>query len=281
VSLFFFQLGNELRKLFARKRTYIGFGAFLLVEILILFLLNLPKPKAGLKRIIEQNGYVFEQYFSGVTLAFLILMWTTLLLGGLYLALVAGDVVSKEVEDGTMRMILCRPASRVRIGVLKCIACIIYTFALSAFVGLSALVASVLYKGFGGLFAFAPMEHVFALHEPWPGLWRYLGALLLQGFCLATISSLGFMLSSFNMKPAAATITTLSVIFLGFILGTISYFESFQSYIINTHMSAWLLIFDHRIPWSRIVEHCLYLLGFDVSFVVVGLAAFHQRDFKT
>ena len=37
-------------------------------------------------------------------------MWTVFLLGGLYLALVvAGDVMSKEVEDGTMRMILCRP----------------------------------------------------------------------------------------------------------------------------------------------------------------------------
>src|SRR5438093_667969 len=125
MSLFLFQLGNELKKLFARKRTYIGFGAFLLIECAILFLLNLPKPRASFRHLIEQNGYAFEQYFSGLTLAMMMLMWTTLLLGALYLALVAGDVVSKEVEEGTMRMMLCRPVSRRRIGALKYIACVI------------------------------------------------------------------------------------------------------------------------------------------------------------
>src|SRR5215210_110946 len=135
MSLFFVQLAGELRKLFARKRTYIGFGAFLLVEIAILFLQNLPKPKASFRRLIEQNGYLFEQYFSGLTLAQLVLMWTTLLLGALFLALVGGDVVAKEVEEGTLRMMLCRPVSRLRIGLLKYSASLIYTFALIGFIG--------------------------------------------------------------------------------------------------------------------------------------------------
>ena len=104
MSLFFYQLRGELQKLFARKRTYIGFGAFLLVEAAVLFLLNLPKPKMSLRRVIEQNGYAFEQYFSGLTLGLMMVMWTTFLLGALFLALVAGDVVSKEVEEGTMRI---------------------------------------------------------------------------------------------------------------------------------------------------------------------------------
>src|SRR5581483_5290426 len=136
-SLFRLQLGHELRKLFARKRTYIGFGAFVLVEALVLFLVNLPKPRSHFRRLIEQNGYGFDEYFSGLTLALLMVMWTTFLLGALYLALVAGDVVSKEVEEGTLRMILCRPVSRARIVALKYLACIVYTFVLVLFIGLS------------------------------------------------------------------------------------------------------------------------------------------------
>ncbi len=69
--------------------------------------------------MIESNGFGFEQYFSGLTLGLHDAVWTALLLGGLFLALVAGDVVSKEVEEGTMRMMLCRPVSRWRIGLLK------------------------------------------------------------------------------------------------------------------------------------------------------------------
>jgi len=60
MSLFFLQMRNELHKLFARKRTYLGFAAFVAVEILLLLLLNLPKPKAGFRKLIEQNGYGFD-----------------------------------------------------------------------------------------------------------------------------------------------------------------------------------------------------------------------------
>src|SRR5439155_21877322 len=133
--------------------------------------------------------------------ALFILMWTTFLLGALYLALVAGDVVSKEIEDGTLRMILCRPVSRGRIIALKFIACSIYTAALFAFIGLTALLAGLVYKGFGGLFVFAPVEKVFALYEFREGMIRYLAAIPLIALSLMSITSLGFMFSCLKMKP--------------------------------------------------------------------------------
>src|SRR5579862_1852177 len=104
MSLFFLQLRGELWKLFARKRTYLGFGVFFGLEIIILLLFQLPKVQRSWRQLLENAGYGFEQYFSGITLAFQIVLGTTTLLGGLYLALVAGDIVAKEVEDGTLRM---------------------------------------------------------------------------------------------------------------------------------------------------------------------------------
>lgn len=280
MKLFYFQLRNELLKLFARKRTYIGFGAFLLVEMVILFMLNLPKPKAAFRRMIEENGYAFGNYFSGLTLGMMMLMWTTFLLGALYLALVAGDVVAKEVEDGTMRMMLCRPIARSRLLLLKYLACLGYTFALVIFVGLSALGTGILYKGLGGLFVFAPMERVFALHEPGPGMVRYLAALPLLALCLLTVTSLAFLFSCFNMKPAAATILTLSIFFFDSIFRNIPYFESLQPYFLTTHMSAWLRVMEVHIPWRRLAEDYTYLLAVDVTFLIAALAVFERRDFK-
>jgi len=280
MRLFFLQMRNELHKLFARKRTYLGFAAFVAVEILLLLLLNLPKPKAGFRKLIEQNGYGFDQYFSGATLGLLMLMWTTFLLGALYLALVAGDVVAKEVEDGTLRMILCRPISRLRVGFLKYAACVLYTFALTFFIGITALVAGLLYCGWGGLFAIAPLEQLLAMHEAWPGLWRYLGALPLLGFGLVSITSLGFLFSCCEMKPAAATILTLSIFFFDSIFRSIPYFESLRGWFMTTHMTLWLRVFEYHIPWWRIAEDVTWLGALNVTFALVGLAILQQRDFK-
>ena len=280
MSLFFLQMRNELHKLFARKRTYLGFAAFVAVEILLLLLLNLPKPKAGFRKLIEQNGYGFDQYFSGATLGLLMLMWTTFLLGALYLALVAGDVVAKEVEDGTLRMILCRPISRLRVGFLKYAACVLYTFALTFFIGLTALVAGLLYCGWGGLFAIATLEQLLAMHEAWPGFWRYLGALPLLGFGLVSISSMGFLFSCCEMKPAAATILTLSIFFFDSIFRSIPYFESLRGWFMTSHMTVWLRVFEYHIPWWRIAEDVTWLGALNVTFALVGLAILQKRDFK-
>ena len=281
MTLFYRQLSGELWKLFARKRTYIGFGVFLAVELAVLLLFQIPKVQRSYGALIERAGYGFEQYFSGLTLAFLILIWTISLLGGLYLALVAGDVVAKEVEDGTMRMTLCRPVGRVRLLAIKYLACALYTFALIFFIGLTALAAGIARQGYGGLFVWAPLEGVFALYERGPGLARYLGALPLMGLSLLAVTSLGFALSCFNMKPAAATIVTLSYVTVDFIFRQIPYFESIKHWFLTTHMATWTNIFREHIPWPQIAEDYAYLLAVDLTLVVIAMVNFQQRDFKS
>ncbi len=279
--LFSQQLGGELRKLFARKRTYIGFGAFVAVELLVLVLFQLPKVQRSYRMLIERAGYGFDEYFSGLTLAFIMLTSTIGLLGPLYLALVAGDVVSKEVEDGTMRMMLCRPVARVRLLACKYLACVIYTFVLIIFIGLTALAVGIARQGYGGMFVFAPLEGVFELYEKGPGLVRYLASLPLLGLSLLAVTSIGFALSCFNMKPAAATITTLSYVTVDFIFKGIPYFESLKPWFLTTHVATWTNVFREHIPWPQMIEDYAYLLAVDLTLVIIATVNFHQRDFKS
>lgn len=281
MSLFFLQLRGELWKLFARKRTYIGFGAFFALEILILILFQLPKVQRSWRSLIEQAGYEFEGYFSGVTLAFQILFWTVFLLGGLYIALVGGDIVSKEVEDGTMRMTLCRPVSRLRVLMVKYLACLIYTFALVFFIGFSALTIGLLRQGVGGFFAFQPLQKLFVLYDFNEGLVRYLSSLPLLGFSLVSVASLAFMLSCFNMKPAAATICTLTYFMTDNIFRNIPYFESLKPWFITSHVETWYNVYRSPVPWLQMTEDLTYLLGVDLTFLFIGVVAFSVRDFKS
>lgn len=281
MNLFFVQTRGELIKLFARKRTYIGFAAFLITEIILLYLLGLDRVRGAITRVIEQAGYPAGEFLSGLTLALLILLWTVFLLGSLYLALVAGDVVGKEVEDGTMRMMLCRPVSRGRLLAIKVVAIIIYSLALSWFISLTALAAGLVNSGIGGLFVFAPMEKVFALHEFAPGLSRYFLASFLLGFALLTIPAIGFFLSCLNMKPATATIITLSILFLDTILKNIPYFDSLRPFFVTARMTAWVFVFEYRIPWARIVEDYMWLTAINATLFLLAWQVFFRRDFKS
>jgi len=281
MRLFLAQFQGELRKLFARKRTFIGFGVFLAFEFLILFLLRLERVQASFRRVVENAGYGSGDYFSGLTIGFLVVVWTVFLLEALFLALVAGDIVSKEVEDGSLRMMLCRPVSRGRILWLKGIVSVFYTFVLTGFVMFTALIVGFTYKGFGALFVYEPFEKVFALHEFWPGLFRYLASFPLLSLSLCTITALAFCLSCFNMKPSTATIITLSVLFADTILKNVPFFESISEYFVTRRMSVWVHVFDPRIPWEMMLENYAWLAGINATLFLIGWLVFEQRDFKS
>lgn len=281
MSLFLLQLFGELWKLFARKRTYIGFGAFVGVEALVLILWHLPRGQRFMRKLIESNGGIFEQYFSGLTLAMMMIGFTIFILGALYLCLVGGDLVAKEVEDGTMRMTLCRPISRARVLLVKYAACVIYTFILVIFIGLTALAAATLVRGNGGLFVIVPEERLFVLYDFGPGFTRYLCALPCLGLSLLTISTFSFHLSCWNMKPAAATISAITIFFVDWILHLVPYFETYRPWMMTSHMNTWLNCFRQPVPWERMVEDYAWLLGIDSTFLIIGVLVFSSRDFKS
>jgi ABC-2 type transport system permease protein len=275
------QLGFELLKLFARKRTYIGFGFFLVIELLILLGTQMPMNRHRIEREMMSEGLDLSHYFGGLTLAFQVIAWTIFALGSIYLALVSGDIVSKEVEDGTMRMVLSRPVSRVRILLLKYLACVFYTFALAFFVALTSLGLSILFKGVGGLVVMAPWEHVSGVFDTAEGLQRFALATLTLAFCLMSLSTLGFMFSTFNLKPASATVLTLSVYLVDDILRNVPFFSSLRNDFLTHHTAVWQHLFEQQIPWPRILGSIAYLTTFDALALLIATSYFLRRDFKS
>ncbi|MEM9418334.1 MAG: ABC transporter permease subunit [Planctomycetota bacterium] len=276
------QFNDELFKLFARKRTYIGFGAFVVLQLMILGLLQHPRAKDSVAVLLEQNGLGFEEHYMGLTLAIVVIAFSFTFLGGLYVALIAGDIVAKEVEDGTMRMILSRPISRVRLLLIKFSACVLYTLVLVWFLGITALCCASLYRGgLGKLFIFFPDEELFAFYATGEGLWRYTRSVLCLSFATLTIAALGFMFSCFKMKPAAATILTLSVFFVDVVLMNLPYFAELRHLFMSYHIGFWVRTYHAYPPWSEIVQSAAWLVGLMSTFVVIGLTHFAGRDLKS
>lgn len=274
------QFQSELRKLLARKRTWLGFATFAALALVMPAMLHLPKVTRGLRAMIEARGYAFDDYFSGLTLALLTMRATIFFVSTLFLALVAGESVAKEVEDATMRMILSRPITRFRLLAMKYATVVLYTVALVCFIGLVALGAGLLYAGPGGFFAFGFQEQVSTFHPFADGLRRYLLTLPLLSISLLTVSSLGFMWSCFPMKPATATIAALTAFFVDLVFRTIPLFESIRPWLITTRMGSWLQVYQASIPWPAIIEDYSVLLALHATCFVVGWMVFERRDLK-
>lgn len=280
MSLFAVQLTNELHKLFARPRSYLGLAAIPIVECALLFVLHRPQSLNYFRRLIEQHGLSFDQYFSGLTLGVELVIWTSSALGALSLALIASDVMSKEVQEGTLQMTLCRPVSRARIVTVKYAACIIYTFALTFFVAGTSLMAGLLDRGMGGLFVWSPAEELFAAHEAGAGLTRFAAAMPGLALSLTSVTSLGFLFSCMRLKPATVTISTLSIVLVDSAARHVPYFESLRPWFLASHLAAWQQIFALTIPWKRLGFDYACLLAVDAICLSVALAIFERRDFK-
>ena len=282
MSLFLRQLWGELVKMSARKRTYIGFAAFLALEMGLVWILNTPPAVRHFKRLVESGGFDFSDYWSMLSLGLLIISWTVFLLGGIYLALVMGDIVAKETEEGSFRLLMSRPVSRLRILALKYCAGTLYTFALIFFIGLTSLGAGMLNRGWGGgMFVWAPEQGVFEMHSFADGLARYLGSLPLLALSTLSTASIAFMFSCFKIKPATAAILAVTVSIVDMILLALPFDTGYRAYSLINHMAVYMKFFADPIPWPELVKQYAFLLGVNATCFIVGWLSFQSRDFKS
>jgi ABC-2 type transport system permease protein len=278
--MFIAQLKNELWKLFGKKRTYIGFGAFVLAQTVMLCAFKFTRWQSDMERMLSGNGYPAAEFISALTVAVLMIMPQIILLMPLYVALVGGDLVAKESEDGTLRMILARPISRVRLLFVKWVAGVIFAAVLVTVLGLTALGLARLFFPWQGLFVFVPGQ-AFSVLGADAGFARYLAAHVFLVVNASTVLSLAFLFSCFNMKPAAATILALSYLFVNLVMEGIPFFDRFDDWFITHHFRCWLLVFSDPLPvWQLVQSQVLLLAGCATAFVV-GSTAFQVRDIKS
>ncbi len=276
------QLKFELIKMFARKRSYIGYVVFLVFQVGILAMLRLPQAQEAMAWVLTRNGFPVEPFYGGLTLGVVIIMFTFAMLAALYLALVGGDIVAKEVEDGTMRLILARPISRTRLILVKWAACSIYTATLMLFLAATALATATAYSGgLGQLFVYAPFNYVFGIFDTGDGLVRLVVAVAMLTATTQTVSNLALMFSCMPVKPAAATVLALSVLYIDQALQSIPYFESYREQFISNHLICWIRVFNDPLPVWDLLASLAFLGGLNVSFVVIGVLVFSVRDLKS
>jgi ABC-2 type transport system permease protein len=162
----------------------------------------------------------------------------------------------------------------------KWLAGLFFSFVLVVVLGATALLFARLWFPWRSMFIFMP-KMVFNVLSASEGFKLYLCSHLFMAVNASVILGLAFMFSSFNMKPAAATILALSFLFVNLVMESIPFFERYHEWLLPYHFRIWLYIYSQPTPWERIIQSLCILTAFSVTTFLIGVAGFQARDIKS
>jgi ABC-2 type transport system permease protein len=188
-------------------------------------------------------------------------------------ALVAGDIVAAEDQNGTLKTILTRSVERWQVFAGKVLAAFTYTATvLFIYVGV-ALVAGGLIWGFDPLTTLSGTQITAGRALLLTGLGTL--AYLLP---LAAIAAIGLMLSTLTGNSAAAVVGTLMVSIFLQIIDAISALDALDPYLLSTQFNAWQGILREPTDWDPILRSAWVCALYAVPALGWALTRFVRRD---
>jgi ABC-2 type transport system permease protein len=277
--IFIKSIYNEVIKIALKPRSYLGIAAITVLVGVILFAL-----KSDGMSIISFVTSSFEQTLSfegnvlnGNLVAFIILQMLIVQIP-LLIALVTGDLVSGEAAMGTIRLLLTQPISRTQLLLSKFMAGGIYTLIVIVWLGFMSVIMGKMIFGTGDLMVLNS-DGLVILQEADVN-WRYLGGFLVAFLALFTVSSLSICLSCFTDNSIGPIVTTMSIILLFTIIGTLDVhvFDSVRPFLLTTHMASWRSFFEDPLPLQDIKNSILILLIHNILLISISIYAFNKKD---
>jgi ABC-2 type transport system permease protein len=270
---------NELIKITAKPRSYIGIGAITLIVSIILLAMKVD----GMSLIsfftapFEQSLSFEGNILNGNLIAFLILQMLIIHVP-LLIALVTGDLISGEGAMGTIRLLATKPISRTSILLSKFLAGCAYTFVMLAWLVFIALIVGKLLFGSGDLIVIGG-DGLMILNEN-DVAWRFLSGFTLSFLSMVMIATLSLTFSCFSDNSVGPIVSTMAVIILFTIISNldISILQGIQPFLFTNHIVAWKYFFEDPVPFGNILNSCLVLFLYIIVLLAVAMYKFNHKD---
>ena len=284
----------ELYKIFRKPRTYISFAAVSAIVGLIqlgFYADGESYMQFGMQSFSDSfdiQGNIMNGYLMAFIILQLLLVHVPLLV-----ALVAGDMISGEAAQGTLRLLLTKPISRSTLILAKFTASGIYTIALLFWMAIWALGISMMVFGADDMLILKSDSASQIMSSD--VMWRYLAAFLFAAIALLTVSALSFFLSLFAENSIGPIMATMSIIIVFTILNTLDLpiFNSLKPFLFTSHMLGWKGFFDVTVNENNeqivgsienlraILFSGVILLVHILLFVISSIVIFNRKDIKS
>jgi ABC-2 type transport system permease protein len=270
---------NELIKIAAKPRSYIGIGAITLIVAIILFAMKIDGLEfiSFLTKPFEQSISFEGNILNGNLVAFVVLQMLIVHVP-LLIALVTGDLISGEAAMGTIRLLLTKPISRTSILFSKYLAGSAYTLVMLIWLMFMALVVGKMLFGTGDLMVLGG-NGLIVFHEQ-DVAWRFVYGFSLAFLSLLMIASLSLTLSCFSDNSIGPIVSTMAIIILFTIISNLDMpvLQKLQPYLFTNHMVAWRNFFEDPISTKEILKSCGILFAHIIGLLSVAVYKFNKKD---
>jgi ABC-2 type transport system permease protein len=259
----------ELRKLAAQKRTYLGFMIAIIVPVFFVIA----------EHFHQRHGHSGNSiFFAEITQSGLVTPVLSLILSSTFFlplasALVCGDIVAAEDNNGTLKTILTRSVDRGQVFAAKTLAAFTYAAAavfLAAFVATAAGVAS---WGFHDITSLSG-----TIVPPGEALLLVLASNACYLIPIAAIVSIGVLLSTVTHNSAAAVVGTLAVTLVLALIPEIPGLEGARPYLLTTQYNAWQGLLRTPTDWTPIWHSAWVCALYLVPSLFAAYLVFLRRD---
>ena len=208
------------------------------------------------------NGYLIS-YLS------LNMLWVHI---PVLLVIVTADMISGELDNGTIRSLLCSTHTRSQWLFAKIFASYFYIFVFMLFAGIVMIIPSLIIFGAGDLIVFYNGLQVILSEDVIP---KFIGALAFGMLGMITFSSISIMFSVLLKNSLAAILASLGVLIVSTMLQTFAFgiFESWKPVLFTHHMAQWQQIFVQDVNLKNISISGLVLL---IHMLLTSTIAFLQ-----
>ena len=252
----------ELRKLFRRPRTWTTIAALNALPLLVAVLLALtdlaPRPGEGppFLSAVLSNGTLFPLAALAIVLPLFL---------PIAVAVIAGDAIAGEAQDGTLRYLLARPAGRTRLLVAKLVSVV-------AFVLVTVVVVALVgYLVGTTLFGVEPVEGGASVSVSGTGLSeeeltrRTFLAVGYVAVSMLGVAAFALFFSTLTDSPLGATLGALAILVASSLLFTLDAASPIAPYLPTRYWLAFVDLFRDPILWRDVVR------GLALQGVYVGV----------
>lgn len=265
-------LGSELRLIAVRRRNQVGLVALAAVPVVIAVAMKVATPDA------EGRGGGGPDFFGQILgNGFFVALAALGVELGLFLpiavAMLAGDAVAGEANQGTLRYLLTVPVGRIRLLAIKYAGIVAGAFLAPLVVAASGLLAGLILFGGGDVTLLSGSQVGFG-----QGLLRLLGICLYLGVCLSALGAVGLFLSTLTEQPMGATIALTMLSVASFVLGQIPQLDWLHPYLLTRYWQDFGELLRDPVSFDALTPGLLSAGAYILVFLSAAWARFAGRD---
>jgi ABC-2 type transport system permease protein len=221
---------SELMLIFGRRRNWAGMAVLAAVPLIIAVVTRIWPPDGGAGAGGEGPNFFANITSNGLFVSLAALTAEVPLFLPLAVAAIAGDAVAGEANTGTLRYLLTVPVQRTRLLLVKYAAIVTFAFAATLLVATVGVVSGLVLFGGGDVLLLSGTEVGFGT-----GLLRLIGVCAYIAVGLAALGAVGLFVSTLTEQPIGATIATMILTVVSFILGTIPQIDWLHPYLLTNY----------------------------------------------